>query len=543
MRRAIGVAKTAYAHGQRLVRSLRDRDLLRQKSEVDDALRRFVQQQSNPPAVRKVLLDGAFLNPGYWYRMQIFRAALGLDRASEVGVTGKHNASECRRTLRSLGVQDVVAFGGAAPMKKALLRDARQLFSTLHSVEDVLDLRLPLDVPAALLYDTILKRQREACVDHTDPRVEQDILDFLCAIRSAEKMVEKYDPDLLAMSHAITEQCSTLAWVGAKAGKEVVVLFGNYGTPRFWRIRRPDQIFDSVDRPSGDELSSLPGTVADSMAIVGSQYLSSRIHGGTDDIGAQYAYGIRRSESDADNLRAALNWKSDRPVIAVYASSWFDFPHSMGMREFRDLLDWILATLDVAKKTPAFNWLFRAHPCDKWYGGKTLADFLPGDLPDHVRLAPDEWSGLDMMAVTTALVTYHGTAGVEYAALGKPALVADRGWYHDCGFVVWPQRREEYMRLLETRWFDKLKPENFSRRAAIFAGWYFCVPEWQRDGVLPDDSIQLKMYPGLLRQLSDCGDVMNKEVQTVRAWYESGELYYHTYKMRRASRYRLSNVT
>ena len=38
-----------------------------------------------------------------------------------------------------------------------------------------------------------------------------------------------------------------------------------------------------------------------------------------------------------------------------------------------------------------------------------------------------------MIENADALVTYHGTSALEYASLGKPVMVADRGWYHDFG--------------------------------------------------------------------------------------------------------------
>ena len=44
------------------------------------------------------------------------------------------------------------------------------------------------------------------------------------------------------------------------------------------------------------------------------------------------------------------------------------------------------------------------------------------------------------------LVTYHGTSAIEFAAMGKPVMVTDKGWYHDCGFVKFPKSKKEYLK-------------------------------------------------------------------------------------------------
>ena len=491
---------------------------------------------------RRVLVDGMFDNPGYWYRLNLFRAALGLDRAREIGLTGLHSAASSRKTLNRLGIGEVVTFDTLTDFPHTLRADAKRLVASIKHPEDILELRLPHGLPASFLYDSILKRQRAAIADVSDPRLQDDVFKFLSAIRSAERAIDLFDPDLVCLSHAINARYSALAWLSAQAGRNPVVLFGNYGVPRFWRIGQPEDIFNCMDRPGSQDIDALSPRQADGMEKIGREYLKLRFEGKTTDIGGSFAFSQASCNATSEHLLADLGWQNDKPVVVVYASNWFDFPHALGMTEFRDFLDWILATLEAAMDNRDVNWLFKPHPCDKWYGGVTLKDLMPSSLPAHIRMVPEHWSGSDTMSVVTALVTCHSTAALEYAAAAKPVLVADRGWYHDCGFVLWARSRKEYLNLLASPWFDNLNIKTFSHRAAIFAGWYFCTPEWQRDGVLPDDSRQLNMYPALLRQLNDCRDVMNKEVQTIRSWYESGEPFYHTYKMRQADQYRLSNI-
>lgn len=539
--RSMRAAKGVVAWAQLANRRWQARDLHRVRLEAERQLADFVRASSQPPVGRRVLVDGMFDNPGYWYRLTLLLAALGLDRAQQFGLTGPHSAGPSRKTMKTLGIREVVAFDGLAKIDRATRADARTLAASITRPEDILALQLPHGMPASFLYDAILKRQRAAVVDVTDPWIGHDILECLSALRCAERALERFDPDVVCLSHALNTRYTALACVCASAGRSPVVLFGNYGVPRLWRVEQADDVFNSMDRPSGRDIDSLPIEQAQHLERVGRQYLKMRFEGRATDLAGSWAF-TKDSEAAPERLRHELGWQEGKPVVAVYASNWFDFPHAFGMSVFRDFADWIQATLTAAESNTNVNWLFKAHPVDKWYGGITLASLMPETLPPNVRLVPEHWTGGNTMAVADALVTHHGTGAIEYAAVGKPVLVPDRGWYHDCGFALTARSRQDYLGLLASDWFVGRDTTEPSRRAAIFAGWYFCIPEWQDGALLPDDSTQLKMYPAILGQLREHREAIDTEVQTMRAWYESGEPFYHTYKMRNAELYCPSNV-
>lgn len=502
--------------------------------QVYEALSRIPIDYATLPLARRLLLDGHFMNPGYWYRLQLLRAAVGADQGDELAFVWRHNTAECTRILQTLGVRKIITYFPRTDQK--LCSEARRLASSLRSGDDLLNLQFPYEVPASFLYDTTLKRQRAATINVSDPLIERDICEFLSSIDAAHRLIEGHYPDLIAMSHAITSQCTPLAWLGARQGIPVVTLFGNYGTPRFWRMNQPDDIFNGMDRPEKQDLDILPTSQADALAEIGKRYLDLRFSGKTNDLGGRMAF------SGSTEPRILHSTGDSRPVVAVYASNWFDFPHALGMSRFRDFLDWIESTLQVAMLTPSVRWLFRAHPCDKWYGGITLSDKMPECLPEHIMLVPNDCPGSLVMDMADALITYHGTAAIEYAAQGKPVLVPDRGWYHDCGFVLYPDSRQHYLDLLSTDWFNRVDTRSASRRAEIFAGWYFCTPDWQAKGTLLDDSERALQQQRIINLIKDEGSSVGKEILSIRNWMKSGTPGYHTFKMKQADAYSLSNV-
>lgn len=502
---------------------------------VYERLGKIQGEHGGQPLARRLLIDGHFLNPGYWYRLQLFRAAVGSAQGDELAFVWRHNTAHCTRILHTLGIRKTATF--SARPDPRLRGEAHRLVGGLRCSADLLALRLPNDVPASFLYDAVLKRQRATAVDVTDPLVERDVWEFLSSIVAAENLIDGHRPDLIAMSHVVNTQCAPLAWLGAQQGIPVVVLFGNYGAPKFWRMSHPDDIHFGMDRPQQYDLDTIPAVQADNLAEIGRRYLDLRLSGQTDDLGGRMAY--------AGNADLGLFDKTGdrRPVVAVYASNWFDYPHALGMHRFRDFLDWIEATLNVALATPSVRWLFRAHPCDKWYGGMTLKDVMPAQLPEHVTLVPDECPGSLVTGTANAVVTYHGTAAIEYAAQGKPVLVPDRGWYHDCGLAVYPESREHYLELLGTDWFNHVDVESAKRRAELFAGWYFCVPDWQAGALMPDDSDRDAAKHRLVDLIENQHSCVRREIELIRAWMMANEQGYHTFKMKRATGYSLSNIS
>src|SRR5262249_8527364 len=172
------------------------------------------------------------------------------------------------------------------------------------------------------------------------------------------------------------------------------LLYGNYGVPRFVKATAVGDLYDTTDRPKGEDLDVLTAARQEALAAAGRAYLDTRLSGRTDDMGARYAYQKASARVSRVTLVEKFGWDPDPPIVGVYASNWFDFPHPCGMRHFRDFLDWTEATLSVAQRERRVNWLFKAHPCDQWYGGVTLAELMPAlDAHGHVQLVPTDWNG------------------------------------------------------------------------------------------------------------------------------------------------------
>ena len=508
-----------------------------QRAHAEQVLARFA--LTSQEAFRGcVLVDSMWDNPNYWIRYTLLRSALGLAAGREVGVVGPYRAKVCGRTLERFGIFDVVPMAASCEDRARHCQEASRLLSQTKTSSDILKWELPYGVPADFVYDGILKRQRAACVDLSDRCLPEYISEALGCISAAARLLSTHKFDLVVLSHAVNFHFTALAWLAIQRGIPVVLAYGNYGVARYTKLTQPQDMYNTTDCPAATDLIAMSPSQAKKIAAVGMAYLEKRRTGGTDDIGAQYAYQRAKEGVNRAAIVEKFHWEPHRPIIAVYASNWFDFPHYCGMTHFRDFLDWMQATLKVAVDNRQVNWLFKAHPCDEWYGGVTLPDLMPSlEGHDHIKLVPKEWNGSALLDAVDGIVTYHGTVSVEAAALGKPVLVSDRGWTHDVGFVKWPQSRDEYLEALATDWWKDLDLDVTTERARVFAGWYFCRPVWQSGFVLDSDTLQGPIYESVPRLFEENGKVLQTELQTIRDWFHSGGRHYHTYKMARSENY------
>jgi hypothetical protein len=516
-------AKQFYANCSTEIRLYKSRKALQNLSVIT---KKYKNRRSG-----NILIDGTFLNLGYFYRLQLARASLADQGFNEVAFLGRHNRKHCFAALKVLGLK---TFSKINLNKVDKHRNkAKTLVGKVTTSKEFLATRLPLGYPASFVYDDILKRQKRATPDFNHPSTLEVLEETLAYIKYAKKLLNLYKPRWLLMSHAITMERGPLVWAALQKKVPVLLLFGNYGTPRFFKMTTLATFF-SLGRPEKKDMALLPPEQKDKLRKTGSSYLNRRLKGLSNDIGGQYAFSPKKRQNANNSL---FNFAQRKPVIAVYASNWFDFPHALGMKHFTDFYDWITLTYKIAMKADHVNWVFRPHPCDDWYGGTSLRHVLPPHMPRHISLLPMGIPGNTIQEIADGLVTFHGTAGIEYAAAGKPVLLAEKSWYHDMEFSVCAKSRTDYIRLLQKKWWlgiDKVKTQN---SALEFAGMYFCAPHWQKPILMPDDSDRKGLVNTLGKKNFESNRSIIKEVNLLNEWLSSKNDWYHSYKIKNSHRY------
>ncbi|CAN0564593.1 unnamed protein product, partial [Laminaria digitata] len=265
------------------------RRLARGRVETDARLYDMAQQQ--PGEARRTLIDGMFDNPNYWLRAGLARAALGTANGEEIGLTGPYRSREVTKTFNALGVTRTVAFDDA--LSTTALAAARVLTEELcaqsNSPDDIVSWDLPESYPGAMIYDAILKRQRSASVDVNHPLFREHAWDSIRSVFAAQALLDATEPDHVLLSHCVNDRYGPLAWIAARRGIRATVLFGQYGTNRFYKLTNTDDLFRPFDCPNGEDIAALEPDTADRLARLGRDYLNARTGGHGNDIGPQYS--------------------------------------------------------------------------------------------------------------------------------------------------------------------------------------------------------------------------------------------------------------
>ena len=117
-------------------------------------------------------------------------------------------------------------------------------------------------------------------------------------------------------------------------GIPVVMLWNAYGVLRFSRLVEESHLRDWSDVPTpAEQLRRLPADREETPGRGRAARTSIAVSAGrTADAVAVRAYQRRQVRVDRALLARELGWDPSRPVMAVYAPNWFDFPHSSGLQ-------------------------------------------------------------------------------------------------------------------------------------------------------------------------------------------------------------------
>ncbi len=481
---------------------------------------------------KNVLIDCMWNNPNYWFRYVLVRNSLKLYESNQFALFGQYSIKLENIICSTFNFQSLGSLFHKAKPKTYHLKDAIKLLHEVKNASDFLNIKLPYSFPASVLYDGILKKQHKATIDLSDKKVIYYLAECISYLHQANALINKFKFNLVLLSHCEDYTYASLAWLATQKNIPVYVLYGEFGTCRFFYLSKPNDIFAYPSRPNTDQLKSVPSKKKDIFISEGKKLIRDRFQGKSKDPGSLFAYVERNVPIDKFQICKRYNWLSSKPIVGVYCSNWFDNPHGSGLKTYTDFKDWICSVINVAQVNDSVNWIFKSHPCDKIYPslrGETLNDLLENLNLNHIKVASEEWTGMDLIKSLDGITTCHGTIGFEATILGKPVLVPYSGWYADLGFVQNAFDKKNYLKILNSKWYLKKPLDSQIDLCAISSAIYFGRPEWQKF-VFEDDIKQDKIYKNLKQNIIKYDKELKKEIRVLKSWFKSKTKYYQVYK-------------
>ncbi|MFG6415758.1 hypothetical protein ACG02S_17835 [Roseateles sp. DC23W] len=171
-------------------------------------------------------------------------------------------------------------------------------------------------------------------------------------------------------------------------------------------------------------------------------------------------------------------------ILIALNSSWDQA--ALGLHVvFKDSTEWIVESVRWILEHTDAKVVVRQHPAERFDLARTSDDYgalLRKAVGDHERLffisAANPLNSYDLLSVSSAVLAYTSTFGVEASALGKPTITASRSYYADLGFVWSAKSRERYFELLGQAAHGQLTVTPAMSRDALLCYYTTQVCNW-----------------------------------------------------------------
>ena len=392
-------------------------------------------------------------------------------------------------------------------------------------------------------YDCLLKRQRVTTPNLNSYNAIEILSHLLDDLDAFNNLFKKNKPKLIILSHSSSQAVNygAIVTIGERMKIPMVRISGYNGSLRFFRFKNYEETFDCLGGLDKKQIQNLNEHQKKKLAKLGKKYINHRTSGYVNDIASKMAYQKTKltGKKYIKNGLIKSSWDTKKPIISVYAQVWVDNPHVFGLNNFDDAFDWLQYTFKIAKTIKNVNWIFRPHPWEKIHGKPFLKDMLDENLPNHINILDHGINGADVLEVSNGLITISGTAGIEYASLGKPVILADLGWYHKSGFGIWTKTKGDYHNLLKTNWWERAISDEEIQNANIFAGSYFSCNSMNKNYYYKEDFHQSKIWASIPSFLVQNEKNIEDEICNLQMWKNSQEKNYHRFKVIKSKNYNI----
>lgn len=369
---------------------------------------------------------------------------------------------------------------------------ATSIFNTLNSPEDILKITYDGILLGECIYDGVIKYTYPT-IFRLDSRVFDKILEAIKSYEATLLLLRKYEIAAGLFAHRTTSFQGPI--VRALLKNLIPVYTNGGGLKSFIRYNRLEdknaRIRDFTYFPPAKYDQVVQKYGIDYLYNKGSQYLNNRMSGTytASDWQPSLAYSSDKvTFTSKEEFCTAYNLDKQKPCVFVLLHAMVDDPHIYDLKYYRDFFHWFTTTLKIVEKISSVNWIFKQHPASVLYPRDVALDeiFFINDH-DHITYitVKDKFNTKSLIYVADALVTGGGTAALEYACYGIPAIVAFKNHYDEYDICVSPNSLQEYKEaLVSIKSIKSVPDENKIKATILFYLIYGKLYTGLLDGIL-----------------------------------------------------------
>ena len=348
---------------------------------------------------------------------------------------------------------------------------AWRIAAGLRRPEQILDLEYGGIRVGDLVYDDVLKLHGRSTIEEIDSRVRLVIARSYYFYLQYRSLFRERDYAYYISTHTAYSQYGLLCRVALSRGVRVIettdIQMAFYKD--IARNRLPTY-HDGIRNSVMAELAA-PQVSREELRESAQAALERRLASQVNQIDAAKAY--RGRVYDRADLCRMLGLPAGGRIVFVMAHVFTDAPHLSSGMLHADYYQWLLSTLKVCARTTGVLWIVKPHPSASLYGEGGMVEKMIADMrAPNVVVCPPDLNTRSLAECADALVTVHGTAGLEYACLGIPTVLAGQPFYRGFGFTLEPATVAEYEQALaHLANVAPLDEEERNRALEVYAIW------------------------------------------------------------------------
>jgi hypothetical protein len=178
---------------------------------------------------------------------------------------------------------------------------------------------------------------------------------------------------------------------------------------------------------------------------------------------------------------ATLGIDSFKPAIGLLTNVFWDAQLHYPANVFKNMLQWILKTIDYFTNRTDLQLIIRVHPAEvtaelpsRHLVVAEIKKTFP-TLPSNIFVvAPQsKMNTYTLMEACNAVIIYGTKTGVELTSFGIPVIVAGEAWIRNKGITVDPETQKGYFDVLDGLPFGGRMNAEFIQRARKYAFHFF----------------------------------------------------------------------
>lgn len=297
-----------------------------------------------------------------------------------------------------------------------------------------------------LVYDSYLYQTVAATIESCSDPLVAVLRRAATMTANTQALLRGHNVKCVMLSHTVYTDYGIPARLALRAGIEVYGRAGGVDLMGMRRYQSLDEAHLSQNVVEPFELDFFRSHLGDLFTEMAEKFFPPHPSKNNGADYYRYGYGPEKREEKKEAVFNFLGIAEDKPTAAIMAHHFTDACHCYPDLLFEDYYVWLDNTLRIAAETQSVNWLLRQHPYEIMVGhGKNfqhLADKYKNS--GNIFIVPNEITTSSLFDCVDVVITATGTAGLEFASVGIPCILAGRPFYADLGFDLRPASQEAY---------------------------------------------------------------------------------------------------